>query len=1035
MNITDATFNNKALVRFILLMLVVGGILSFLKMSRYEDPELKVKEALIITQYPGASAHEVELQVTKPIERAIRSVTGVDEIKSRSMGNFSEVHISLKTTVPDDEVEQRWDLLRRKVLNVQSELPEGAMTPLVLDDFGDMYGMFYSLSSDGHSYEEMKEYADLIKRDIEKIKGVRQVQIYGYREPVVSIKLSQERMAKLGVHPADIVMTLQSQNQTVYSGGFESGDERIRVVIDKNFNTIEDIRSVIIQGYEQDQIELGDIATVEKEYQNPYSMVMFRNGRNALGIAISAESGTNVVEIGKKVNEEIETLIKRVPLGLTFDKVFFQPEKVETAINSFVVNLIESVLIVVVVLMLTMGLRSGVLIGVGLVLTILATVVILYFTGGSLQRVSLGAFIVAMGMLVDNAIVVVDGILIDLQHGKDRHTALRRTANKTAMPLLAATLIAIAAFLPIFLSPDSTGTYTRDLFVVLAVSLLVSWVLALTQIPLLASRMIHVKKQSSEKEPYTGKVYQAFRRSVEICIKHRITAIVVMVILLAVSLFSMKYVKQAFFPNLAYDQMYIEYNLPGDASTDAVKADLLEIENHLRSMPEVINVTTSLGSTPARYCLVRSMGELSTGYGELIVDCKDYETVLKVKPVIQKYINENYPEAYARVRLHNLIILTTHLVEVMFTGPDPAVLRTLAAEAEEIFKNEPGAFGVKNDWEPTGKTLSVHYSQSQGRNAGISRMDVANALMSATDGLPIGKMYEGKEGLPIYLKTVDTNNEPVQRLEDIPVWSLGGLPSSLDQIAQGNFNPDELKENLLTSTPLSRITNGIDITSEELLVRRFNGERAITVKCDPAEGYTAAEVRNSMKESIEAIELPEGYSMIWRGEYYNEQDAMQYVIKFLPVAVVLMIVILIAMFRDFRKPAIILLSIPFAVIGIAGGLLLFGKELGFMAMVGIIGLMGMMIKNGVVLIEEIDNEIHEGRAPYDAVIHSSVARMRPVVMASVTTILGMIPLLKDAMFGSMAVTIMCGLLIGTLITLIFVPVLYTVMFNVEPVQS
>lgn len=1034
MNITEYALNNRALIKFFIAVLVGGGMFAFVSMSKLEDPELKVKQAMVVTVYPGASAHKVELEVTDVLEKSIRSMGEVDNIQSKSMADVSQITVELSSTVKPDELEQKWDMLRRKVANAQAELPSGAVASVVMDDFGDVYGMFYAMTTDGIADEELLDYAWLVKRELQDIEGVRRVEIYGDRKPCINIEIIQDRMANMGVHPLEVLSTLNAQNQTVYPGYFNSGDERIRVKISDNYQTIEDIRNLIIQGHEQDQLRLGDIAAVTRGYREPSRNEMRYDGSRALGISLSMEKGGNIVDLGKVVDKELDQLKARMPVGIDFHKVFFQPDQVSHSIRVFMVNLIESVLIVIVVLMLTMGLRSGMIIGTGLVIIVLGSFVVLYLFDGTLQRVSLGALIIAMGMLVDNAIVIIDGIQVDLERGVAKPGALVNIAKKTAWPLLGATLIAILAFLPIFLSPDTTGEYVRDLFIVLAVSLLLSWILALTQIPLHADRVLKVKERPSG-ELYDSRVYRVFRHFLRYMLWHKKLALAVTLVLLGVSVYLFRYIPQGFFPDLSYKQLYVEFQMPEGTRMERVKSDLGEIERCLLQYPGVEHVTTSFGGTPSRYNLVRSIAEPSMGYGELIVD---FETPEKLKvsiPELQEYLTENYPDAYVRIKRYNLMY-ERFPVELMFTGPDPAVLKELTAKAENIMRETPAAMLVRRDWDPMVPVLSVEYDQPIARMVGLSRTDIGMSMLSATDGLPVGAYYEGTHALPLYLKSVDHRRENVGMLNNIPVWSM--LPSVsglngdvLKGLLTGTVKSEDLLQDAIGSIPLSQATRGIDVCWEDPVVRRYNGQRAMKAQCNNVWGATAEEVRQAIMPAIDTITLPEGYAYKWLGEYRASSQSTKYLFGSLPWAIVMMIAILIMLFRDFRKPAIIFLCLPLAMIGIVLGMLLTGKDFGFVAIVGALGLIGMMIKNGVVLLDEISLQIASGKEPEAALLDSSSSRFRPVMMAALTTILGMIPLLSDDLFGAMAVTIMFGLLVGTVITLVFIPVLYALFFGMK----
>lgn len=1037
MNLSEYALNNRALIKFLILVLVVGGIFSFISMSKLEDPEIKVKQALVVTVYPGASAHKVELEVTDVLEKEIRAMGDIANVESKSMSDLSIITVELESTVPPNELEQKWDILRRRVTNATSQLPDGCVAPVVKDDFGDVYGMFYAMTTDGIADEEMVEYANLVKRELQDIPGVRRVDLYGDRKPCINIDIIQDKMANLGVHPAEILSTLNNQNKTVYSGYFKTGKKRLRVGVDDSYESINDIENLLIQGHENDQLRLRDVATITRGYQDPSRNEMRYDGMRALGISISMEKGGNIVTLGEKVDAELAQLkSSRIPVGIDFEKVFFQPDRVREAIGTFMINLVESVLVVILVLMLTMGFRSGVIIGCGLVIIVLGSFVVLYLLDGTLQRVSLAALIVAMGMLVDNAIVIVDGILVDLKRGIPKPAALTNIGKKTAMPLLGATLIAILAFFPIFMSPDTVGEYVRDLFIVLAVSLLLSWILALTQIPMHADRALKVKNEHmSEEQVYGGRLYQWFRKFLTYMLYHKKLAVGCVVILLGGSVWCFRYIPQGFFPDLSYTQLYIEYKMPEGVTLEAVKEDLSGIESYLLGREDITHVTSSLGGTPSRYNLVRSIALPALSYGELIVDFKDADALKASIPELQQYLTAHYPDAYVRIKRYNLMY-EDFPVELMFSGPDPAVLKELAAKAQQIMEDEPTANLVTNNWEPEMPVMMVDYYQPIARQAGLSRTDVGLSLLSATDGLPVGSYYEGTTAMPIYIKSVNNRGMEPTALDNIPVWSvlpsLSGLNSeTVKGLLLGTVKKEDLLSDVVGSTPLTQATRGVKLEWEDPVVWRYDGQRAIKARCNNVIDCTAESVRQRLMPAIDTISLPDGYTSQWLGEHKASSEAMRYLFKNVPWAIVMMIIILIALFKDFKKPAIIFLCLPLAAIGIVFGMLISGKEFGFVAIVGALGLIGMMIKNGVVLLDEISLQISEGKERLQALLDSSSSRFRPVMMASLTTILGMIPLLTDDLFGSLAVTIMGGLLVGTVITLVFIPVLYAMFYPIE----
>ena len=1040
MDISKWAFTNRNLVYFLIAVLVVGGILSSYQMSKLEDPEIKVKLAMVVTTYPGASAHEVELEVTDALEKSIRSMSHIDNVESYSYNDLSLIQVELTTTTKDEEVEQCWDLLRRKVGD--TVLPEGASRPVVKDDFGNVFGMFYALTGDGMNDRELADYAELIKREVNDLEGVERVDLYGKRADCIYISLLQDRMANLGVKPAEVLTTLNGQNKTTYSGYYDNGDHRIRINVTDKFKTVDDIGNLLIQGHDDDQLRLRDIARIEKGYEAPVRNQMFRDGERAMGILIAASGDADIVKVGMEVDRKMEQLKEnRLPAGVEVHKVFFQPERVGDSLGTFVVNLVESVFIVVLILMLAMGFKSGLIIGISLVITVLGSFLFLQSAGGTMQRVSLGAFILAMGMLVDNAIVIIDGILVDLKAGKPRMEAMTAIGRQTAMPLLGATLIAIIAFLPIFLSPDTAGVYTRDLFIVLAVSLLLSWVLALVHVPLMANRKLAagIATDAAGARVYKGAAYRWLRACLHLGLKHRWSMVAGMVLLLVLSGIGYGYMRQGFFPDMVYDQLYLEYKLPEGNNSTQVVSDLQEIEAYLKTRSEVTHVTMAVGGTPGRYNLVRSVANPSLAYGELIVDFTSPEALVKNMDDIQAYLTAHYPEAYVKLKRYNLMF-KKYPIEAQFNGPDPAVLHQLADSARRIMEQTPEVCLITTDWDHPIPVLRIDYDQAAARTLGLSRSDVSMSLLAVGGGIPIGAFYEGIHKDNIYLKCLDENGDPVEDLSNAQVFStlpsLHGLMTEemMVKLKSGTIQKEEMVESLLGSTPLRQIVKSIRLDWEDPVIPRYNGQRSQRVQCSPVAGIETEKAWQIVSEQIERIPLPDGYSLQWQGEKNASTRSMKYLFKNFPLAIILMIAILIMLFKDYRKPAIIFCCIPLVVVGVVAVMLLTGKTFNFVAIVGTLGLIGMLIKNGIVLMDEITLQLGRGVEPIAALVDSAQSRLRPVMMASLTTILGMIPLLTDAMFGSLAASIMGGLLFGTIITLLFIPVLYALFFHIKNVD-
>ncbi|MDE5740565.1 MAG: efflux RND transporter permease subunit, partial [Bacteroidaceae bacterium] len=935
--------------------------------------------------------------------------------------------------------EQQWDILRRKVANVQSKLPQGASASQVRDDFGDVYGMFYALTGDGQSDKELNNYAELIKRAVSELDGVARVEIYGTRSQCINIELREDKMANLGVMPTEVIQTLNNQNKTSYAGYYDNGDRRIRVAVDDKFNNVDDIANMLIQGHDDDQFRIKDIATVVKTYEPTTRNQMEYDGVRALGISIACSADYDILKVGAQVEKTIAKIEERFPIGMECQKVFFQPERVENALNTFLVNLVESVAIVVLLLVFFMGWRSGYIIGASLVVIVFGSFLVLKFFDGTLQRVSLASFILAMGMLVDNAIVIVDGIMVDIKRGMPRMEALTSIGQKTAMPLLGATLIAILAFLPIFVSPDTAGVYVRDLFIVIAVSLMLSWVLALVHVPVMCERMFKNVESSQEETNevlYKGRAYDVLEKVLVFGLRHRKTTVAMALVLLALSAFCYKFVNQAFFPDMEYDQLYMEYKLPEGYNSTETAHDLTEIRELLMKHDYITHVTTSVGGTPSRYNLVRSIATPSLAYGEQIIDFKSPSALVEHIDELQQEISNLYPDAYVKFKRYNLMF-KKYPIEACFSGPDPAVLHQLVDSARAIVEASDKVCLPTSDWEPLVPVLSIDYDQASARNSGLTRSDVALSMMAYTGGVLIGTFYDGINPEHIYVKCTDEEGRSIANLENAQVFGI--LPNvgqflnrvTIKKLMAGVVTRDEVVENLIQTIPLKQVSRGLDIKWEEPVVVRNNGERTQRLQCSPCPGVGAEAARQSIAEKIEKMKLPEGYSLTWEGEKRASDQSMKYLFDGFPICIVMMIMILVMLFKDYKKPAIIFCCIPLVIVGVIPVVMLTGKPFGFVAIVGVLGLIGMMIKNGIVLMDEITLEISQGIQPRVALIQSAKSRLRPVMMASLTTILGMIPLVPDAMFGSLAVTIMGGLFVGTLITLLFIPVLYSMFFKVK----
>ena len=1041
--VTEFFVKNPTIFWSLMVGILIAGVLAFIQMPKLEDPAVSAKQAMVVVVYPGASAHEVELNVAQTVENELKALPDVNKIKTECQNGQAIFTVEFKMTVLNKDLEQHLDLVRRKANDLSMKLPQGCYAPIVIDDMMDVYGIFYAVTGDGFDYNELDRYAKYIKLELSDVKGVKRINIAGNRSEVINITLSKEMISRNGIIPTQIMATLQSVGKPVNAGKYASGTDKVQIRISNPTDDVEEIRNTLISTMNGKQMRLGDIAKIEREYATPQTNGFFVNNRPAIAVCITMEGDAIVPDVGKAVDQRLAETMTKIPAGINVEKIFFQPDKVDEAISSFMVNLVESVAIVILVLIFTMGFRSGVIIGFGLVLTVAVSFPILLMMGTTLQRISLGAFIVAMGMLVDNAIVIMDGILVDKKRGLAPKTYLYRIGQNTALPLLGATIIAASTFLSVYLSPDSAGEYAKDLFLVLCVSLLASWFLALIQVPVCAKSWLPAREKAkggNNGEVLNSPVHRFVRRAISFLIDHKKSTIATAFVLLGVCIFGMTKVKNLFFPDFDYKQFIVECYFPAQSDPDYVRDQLFDMTERLRQNPKIERVASSMGGAPAYYCLARPMTSGGECYGELMVDCKDYNTVVEQIPAVRELLRKEYPDAYIRIRKYNFSISTSHTVEAEFSGPDPAVLKSLSHQAEEIMRQceyvDP--YSVQNNWKPKSKNLTVDFLPQNALSAGITRNDVAQALLAATDGQPVGVLNDGDKTVPINLLVRNDDGSRIDDLDNIPVWSMMNVRMTDDDaqtLMAGGMSMDELQDKMYRSVPLSSVARDIKVDWEEQTVRRLNGRRAIEAECDPNPynpDATPAKVMSEIQDKIESIPLPDGYKLRWAGEGELQGDAVSNILKYVPLTIFIILVALLLLFNSWKKVLLILICFPFVFCGITPALLGTGQPFTFMAIIGLIGLIGMMCKNAIVLVDEINRRRNEEHEPaYDAVVNATVSRVRPVIMASLTTIVGMIPLVTDPMYGSMAITIMGGLTVGTIITLILLPILYTALFHVK----
>ncbi|MHC5016522.1 MAG: efflux RND transporter permease subunit [Planctomycetota bacterium] len=1020
MSIASFAVEKRTVTVFTTIVLLVGGMASYKGLGKLEDPEFTVKTAVVTTTYPGATADEVELEVTDRIEIAIQEMPQVKEISSFSRAGFSLISVDIIAAFGSDELPQIWDELRKKVRDVRASLPPGAGQPVVTDDFGDVYGFLMAVVGDGFTHAELERYVDSIKKELSVVDGVARVELWGVQPEAVYLEVSQARIAALGLAPADVLGELTQQNTVVDAGSVDIQDERFRIELTGEFQSPEEIGDLVVRGgymlrrgkEAQRLLRIRDFATVTRGYVEPTNWEMRYNGEPAIGVSIANKPGENIINLGARLDRRLHELKAVLPVGIETHKISWQADLVAESINAFMISLMQAVAIVLIVLWVAMGLRTAFIVGMtGLAFTIVASFLFMKLGGIDLQRMSLGALIIAMGMMVDNAIVVSDGILVRIQQGMDRVKAAVEAATQPSWPLLGATFVAVAAFYPIAASEESAGEYCETLFSVVAIALMLSWVLSVTITPVMCIALLPAPKKAGQADIYGGRMYRGFRA-------------------LLAAAFRVAHVPGL--PRAAGGGIPRAVARPGRDGCVAGRGrlrvplgapDVLPrfgpAATHGRLLgpgglledERVSAVSTFIGQGPPRFYLPVDPESPYPSYGQIIVNVHDYRDVDDLIAELRPTTKASMPQARVVLRKYGLGPSETWPVEARISGPavaDPEVLRELGERGEQIVAASPHADIVRTNWRQRVKKVIADYDETNARWTRTARQDVARATQRGYDGMVVGQYREEDKLLPIIVRAV----EPERR-------EFAGSMGTL-QVRPLDFTQ---------SVPLSQLTRSIDVEWEDPLIWRWDRRRAVTVEAVPT--GLATVLRADVIDAIESVPLPPGYELEWDGEYSSSRDAQQSLIPGMIPAGIVIALVIVALFNAYRPPLIILFTIPFALIGVTVGLLATRQPFGFVALLGAMSLAGMMIKNAIVLLDQASLEKAAGKSDYDAIMDAAVSRLRPVLLAAGTTVLGVIPLLKDVFWISLAVTIMAGLAFGTILTMILLPVLYAILYRVK----
>lgn len=1016
MNPGEFALRNPLISWLLVLLLCAGGAWGFLGMGKLEDPAYTLKMAKIITLYPGASAAQVQEEVTYHIEDAVQRMEQLKRLRmSVSRPGVSDILIEFKDNYRADEFPAIFDELHRKIAEVRRRLPPGAQDPMVFDDFGDIYGVYLALGGDGYSWRELWDVADTIKRELLGVRGVRKVAIEGEQREVVNIDISRAQLGKLGISPAQIAAVLQSQNSVADAGRIRVGDESLRIEPSGEFDSVAAMGNVLIGGESGRLVHLSDVARITRAYEDVPQPMFQVDGIPALTIGVSMLRDENVVETGKRITQRLATLAPVIPTGMELKTIYDQPSAVAGAVRDFQVNVLQSVGIVLAVLLLFMGLRVGVVIGAVLLVTISGTLFLMHVFGIELHRMSLGALIIALGMLVDNAIVVAEGMLVRLQAGERTLLAARESVGRTIWALFGGTAIGIVAFSPIAFSPDTTGEFAGSLFWVVLISLLLSWVTAIMTTPLLASlafRGATLERIAVDDGPYRSRGFLMFRSLLAITMRHRWITLGAIALLFGVSVWGLFAVKNGFFPASNTAMMFVDIWEPEGSDIRKTRQDAMRIGEFIAGQPGVERTATAVGGPHQRFTLVYDVKESSDAYAQVLVRTDSRERIQFLERSIKEFIHEELPWIDPVIKQLRIGPVRDNRIELRFSGPEAEPLRQLAEQAKAIMRAGGDAIDIRDDWREPVKVLRPVFDEQIGRRLGISREDLASSLQYAAEGTPVGLYRDGIRLLPIRLRAPENERGDVGRLGDIPVWS----------------------PLLQRAVPAAQVVTSFETGWENALLRSRDRQLTLTVSCNPV-GDDIAPLFRRLQAATSTLVLPPGYSHAWGGEFEDSSEASEGLRRSLPFGFLAMVLISVLLFGRLRQPLIIWLTVPLALIGVVTGMLLTRAVFDFMSIVGALALAGLLIKNAIVLIEEIDLQITAGNEGFQAVLDATVSRLRPVSLAAATTIFGMVPLLGDAFFRNMAITMMSGLGFATLLTLFVVPALYLLVFRIPPARD
>lgn len=1006
-NLTEVSLKNRALVWYFIIVTAIGGIFFYFKLGRMEDPNFTINQMVVTAAWPGASADQMEQQVTDKLESKFRDIPGVKEITSNTRAGTSVVYVTLRDDVDRSTIRDTWRDVRGFGNDVQSELPSGVYGPYYNDRFDDVFGSVYAITGDGYSMEELRQAAEKIRRQLATIDKVQKVKLLGVQTEKVYVEIESSKLAELGISPTVLANALKSQNEMTPSGMIETSTDNVYLRYSGIFDDENAVKNTPIQANGK-TFYLGDIATVERRYAEPGDTAMYYNGQPAVGIAVSMEDGGNIITLGNELRSAMDSIQEDMTAGLEIHQVSDQPKVVEESIDDFVSTLREAVIIVLAVSFLSLGLRTGMVVAGCIPLVLAAVFCGMYIFGIDLHKVSLGALIISLGLLVDDAIIAVEQMSVQLERGHSRFDAACHAFRATAKPMLTGTLITCAGFIPVSFSKGMAAEFCSSLFPVIGMALVISWIVSVMIAPLFGYYLIKPAAKADEGEMYQSRFYLAFRGLLNWFLEHRKIVLATTAGLFALSIAMMGMIKQEFFPPSIRPEIIIDMELPEGSSLKASGQAASRFAQFLdENSEEIENYTYYVGEGAPRFVLTVDPKLPTDNLSQFVIVAKDADNRDALTAKLRDYLAENIPEVKTNISVIQTGPPAPYPIMLLVSGYDKDKVRDIASQVADIVAQDPNNTDINMDWNEKSKVLHLEFDQAKLRALGLSPQAVAQTVYTEVSGASAAQLYSGDRTIDIQLRLADTDRQDLSQIKNLPVYSAGGYVP-LEQLAK------------------------ISYEAEDSLIKRKNMQPTITVQANIKEG-TANDATQKAYDAVKDIrdELPFGYKITVGGSLEDSEDSMKYLLIPIPAMIFIIMTLLMFQLRNGKDMILTLLTAPLGLIGVVAGMLLLNQAMGFVAILGVMALSGMIIRNSVILIDQIQKHIEAGEAPRDAIVDSAVLRFRPIMLTAAAAILGMLPLMTSSFWGPMAVAIASGLLIATILTLLVLPVMYAVTYKIH----